>query len=45
MKNKIKEYLETISNNFKLLEGEIGNIMIASQLIISALEKRRKIIF
>ncbi len=45
MKDKIKEYLEAVSNNFKLLDSQVGNIEIASNLIISALEKRKKVIF
>jgi len=45
MKNIIHKYLKEVSNNFKLLENESTNIEIASKIIISALNKKNKIIF
>ena len=45
MKNKIKEYFETVSNNFKLLKNQASNIENAANLIITALENKNKIIF
>ena len=45
MKNKIKDYFETVSNNFKLLQNQANNIESAANLIITALENKNKIIF
>ena len=45
MKNKIKEYFETVSNNFKLLQNQAKNIESAANLIINAIENKNKIIF
>ena len=45
MKEKIKEYLNIASNNFKILEGQSDQIEKATQLIISALENKNKVIF
>ena len=45
MKNKLQDYLREVSNNFKLLESQTENIEIASNIIISALKTKNKIIF
>ena len=45
MKKKIKEYIKTVSNNFKLLEGQAEQIEKATQLIVSTLENKNKVIF
>ncbi len=45
MKNKIIEYFETVSNNFKQLKNQASNIENAANLIITALENKNKIIF
>lgn len=45
MKKIIKEYLDTVSNNFKNLDSQIENINIAANLIIESLKTENKIIF
>ena len=45
MKNIIHKYLKEVSENFKLLENQSGNIEMASHIIIAALNKKNKIIF
>ncbi len=45
MKEKIQKYLQTVSNNFQLLEKQTQNIESASNIIIDSLKKRNKIIF
>ena len=45
MKKKIKNYLQNVSNNFKLLESQSDNIKIATNIIIEALNSKNKIIY
>ena len=45
MKEKIKKYFQTVSNNFQLLEKQTQNIESASNIIIDSLKKGNKIIF
>ena len=45
MKEKIKEYLRTVSSNFKNLEVETDRIDEAAKIIIKALENKNKVIF
>ena len=45
MKEKIKEYLRTVSSNFKNLEVETDRIEEAAKIIIKALENKNKVIF
>ncbi len=45
MKKKIKNYLQDVSNNFKLLDSQSENIEIAINEIIEALKAKNKVIF
>lgn len=45
MKKKIKNYLQNVSNNFKLLESQSDNIKIATNTMIKALNSKNKIIY
>ena len=45
MKKKIKNYLQNVSNNFKLLESQSDNIKIATNIMIEALNSKNKIIY
>ena len=45
MKKKIKNYLQNVSNNFKLLESQSDNIKIATNIMIKALNSKNKIIY
>lgn len=45
MITKIQNYLNIISNNFKLLESQVNNIESASNIIINSLKKNNKVIF
>ena len=45
MKKKIKNYLQNVSNNFKLLESQSDNIQIATNIMIEALNSKNKIIY
>ena len=45
MKEKIKEYLRTVSGNFKNLEVETDRIDGLPKIIIKALENKNKVIF
>ena len=45
MKKKIKNYLQNVSNNFKLLESQSNNIKIATNIMIEALNSKNKIIY
>ena len=41
MKKKIKNYLQNVSNNFKLLESQSDNIKIATNIMIEALNSKK----
>ena len=45
MKKKIKNYLQNVSNNFKLLESQSDNIQIATNIMIEALNSKNKIVY
>ena len=45
MKKKIKNYLQNVSNNFKLLESQSDNIKIATNIMIEALNSKNKIVY
>ena len=45
MKKKIKNYLQNVSNNYKLLESQSDNIEIAANIMIKALNSKNKIIY
>ena len=45
MKKKIKNYLQNVSNNFKLLESQSDYIKIATNIMIKALNSKNKIIY